>query len=269
MTIINRTLANHIQIVQALSRLSLAICRHETLYYDPPVLDLLDVLNDVNTNDEESKDKVISEIVDSGDIRRVSEELYNPSSDIFDDDYTASVIRPPKTDGSFDGRTYTPNSDDIQCTSVYRVVYDDRLFAEIKNYHTLKIVDYSETSLTYPILFRDDMVTSGEATGGRLDSPFFSDSLDCVGQIYNFYYPLEVGYRAYSLRDEIETSGYLYELDFPLIVGYQDTDLDDEMSTSPWMFEMSFPLEVAYIKYSMEPESIETSGTLYAMFFNL
>lgn len=255
--------------MQSLHRLNNAIYRHEHSYYDPAGNDLVDMFEDLQTKDEEAKKNVIGRMGESGDIRRVSYELYNPSSNIFDDDSVLSITKAPESDSEFSAPDYEAHTDDIQCTSVYRLRHGDKLFADIKNYHNLKIIDYSETSLTYPLLVLDSMNSAGESPGGRLDTPFFSDNLDVVGQIYNFYYPLEVGYRSVEFEDHIETSGEIYDLNFPLIVGYQATWLDDEMGTSPWVFDMTFPLEVAYIKYSITPEEIETHGTIYAMFFNV
>lgn len=268
MTVINRTFSNHLVLSMALHRLTNAIVRHNNPVTEPAGSELLNMFDDIGNKEQKANLSAVEKIRQSGDIKRVAEELYNPSTDIFDSDIVPAKVFPPDLGDPFDYPTEI-GADDNSCTSVYRIRNDGKIYAEIKNYHTLTVIDYSVTSLTYPVLAVDSLTSAGLVYGGRLGSPFAQDSLDTVAQIYDLSYPYEVIYSTYNNGIEnIETSAYIEGMFFPSEVGYRTYDNGIEnIETTANITAMSFPTIVAYIPYTIEPEGISSSGTVYALFF--
>lgn len=268
MTIINRTLYNHLLLVESLHKLNKTILRMRNPRHEPMSTDLSAMMDDLKGRDSESKIATINRLDTAGDIPRVSEELYNPSSDIFDGDgtITANFLSP-----SLENEEINQNigSDNISCTAVYRIKYDSDVYAEIKNYHTYLVTDYSVTSEVYPYILNDKLTTSAFITGGRFLQPSWGDNIISAGQIYSGSYPLEVGYKNYSIQhDDLETAGYMYGASYPLEISYESYSFNDSLNTAGYLYSMSYPLEVEYIVHSIQHEDLNTAGYIYGATFS-
>lgn len=268
--IINSTLANHSIITQSLSRLSLALIRHNNPYHEPVNTDLLEMFVDLNQRNTESDISAIAKLDVSGDLSKVAEELYNPSSDLFDTEgytaYFAPVELPPgiETSVEFSG------SNDISCASCYLIKYNDEVVVIVKNYHFLNVIDNSQTSWNYPLLLSESISSQPNVYGGRLGSPYIIESLDVSPSFYSAAFPFEYIYTTYNYGVEaLDSSPTLQSMAFPISVIYTTYDSGiDAMDTTPNMYSMAFPLIVGYITYTTEIEAVDSSGQIYALFFN-
>lgn len=256
MTTINKSLANHGQIVESLHRLNTTIVRMLNPRTDNEIIDIFNAFYDDNN---QSIKKTIKEIDTSGDLPRVSEELYNPSSDIFDDDInTPYWAKPNSVDSGYEGFE-EPIDDDIGCTAKYLIKHDSKIYAKIKNYHTLQYIDHSGSSLVYPL----NSIDSIQVTSAR---------------VYSIQFP------NINNTDELISIAFNSSLSFPQIL--KDRYVTEEKLTSSFAFisaaYVSFTKKVTteeYLKstakiydiildnnrieYSMEPESLESTAAIY------
>lgn len=269
MTIVNSTLATHRHITEAIFRLQNAIVRHNVSVLEPHATELMAMFDDVNQKDEDAETRTISKLGPSGDLPRVSDELYNPSSNIFDTNTVTSVILAPYSTQFYETGASSGLSD-INCSSVYIIKNEGKVFAEIKNYHTLQVINYSVTSVPYPVLNQDAMNVNGFLFGGRLGSPYTVESLDVVGQLFEISYPLTVIYTTYNNGVEsMDVAGQLYSMVFPTEVIYSTYNNGIEsLNSTGQLYAVSYPLTVAYIEYDLVTESLNSTGQLYAISFS-
>lgn len=267
--ILNNTLANHLVLMQALTNLNNALVRLNNPYNEPVASSLSAMFDDLNAKNVEADVSAIAKLETSGDLPKVSDELYNPSSDIFDTGgYTAYY--PPvelpvgvPTSGEFEG------DNNISCASSYLIKYNDVVLAIVKNYHTLVIIDNSQTSWPFPSLFVESLSVSPQIYGGRLGDPTFVEGLDVAGYVFSASYPLEIIYTSTSMLSEgVDLTASVDSMSFPSSVLYAEHAVGaEEIDSAPSILSMDFPLIVGYISYDGPPESIDTTGHIYALFF--
>lgn len=258
MTVINRLPRNHLLITDALHRLNNVILRHNSQRHQPMADDLIGILDESNRRDIESEKSTIKRLDKAGDIPRVSEELYNPSSNIFDMDYRKTIFNIPwpkelKT-------TDTVGTDNIVCTSVYRIRYNGKNYAEIKNYHSYFVTDYSVTSMPYPMTLHEEMTSSFNIFGGRLASPYSLDNMDSVGFIRSLSFPVRVDYRTLTFDDSMDSSGSIYSLS----IKKQRKDIE---RLNSYATVYSATILNNKIVYKTTPDNMNSEGYIYAAFF--
>jgi len=268
--ILNQTLAQHTAITQAMSRLCLAFIRHNNPYHEPVNTDLHDMFADLDARNTESDISAIAKLNTSGDLVKVSEELYNPSSDIFDTPGYTAYYPPVETPPDAVSSVEFSGDNNISCAACYLIRHDDDCVAVIKNYHTLTVIDHSQTSWPYPSLTIESINPSPQIYGGRLGSPTTIEYLDVSPSLYAMSYPYEVIYSTKILPTEsLDPTPYLYSMSYPTEVAYRTyATVSESLDPTPYLYAMSYPLTVAYITYNIEPEAIDSTGHLYALFLN-
>jgi hypothetical protein len=223
---------------------------------------------DLDARNTESDVSAIVKLDTSGDLVKVSEELYNPSSTIFDTPgysaYFPPVDIPPDAQTSIE----FSGDNDIGCASCYLIKYEDDVVAIVKNYHTLMVIDHSQTSRPYPALLVESINSTPQVYGGRLGSPTLIESIDSSPSFYSASFPFEYIYTTKTLPVEaIDPTPQLYTMTFPISVLYANyTMLTEAIDPIPHLYTMSFPLIVGYITYDIETEAIDSTGHLYALF---
>lgn len=260
MTFINQELFQHRDLTNALLRLNSALVRHENMPSDVLVKGIQELTDTINRKMDK---KIVGEIDSSGDNFAVADELYHPSTDIFDEKTNRiELVTVDKNEGF-----YFPNLDyeesDVTCTSVYRLRRGDRICAEIKNYHTYHIVDYTVTSKPYPVLNIDEFTSAGSYEGMSLYNNKFIEKLTTAGRVYRLSME-HYRYLTPSWKEQVTSR--------PLFSGVEklfsmvDVTAEDELTTSGEVYEISYPNRG--IKYNHEPDEITVGGEVYNIQFN-
>lgn len=227
---------------------------------EPAVSELLKLFEDSHANDEKFVEKGISEVDGSGDLPKVSEELYNPSSNIFDGDIQKIYVSTPTQRGMKQVEDHNEGNDNISCASKYKLKHNGKLYAEIKNYHTLTYVDYSCTSLTYIPMNLDSMDATGcELFSMKFTQPLFKNSLDVVCFIGGVSYPYKVTYSNYTYIESLNSTSSIYSLSFPnkLKRGYGSDSLNVTCILA------GFELKNGKISYTIPPDSLNSTAKIY------
>lgn len=259
MTIINRTLSNHAQIVEALHRLNNAILRMNSPLSEPAGSELLRTFDDFATKNEKFVDRTISGVESSGDLPRVSEELYNPSSNIFDDTVQTAYFAMPDEGTGF-AEVEDTGSTDISCTAKYKIKHDGKIYAEIKNYHHLKYTDYTGYSLVYSPFIQDSLeITKSSIDDMRYLMPSFQDNLDIVGHIVFIDYPIKVQYDSYGFDEDITTSAGVISASFPNKLKEYIIQ-PESLDVTSGIYELT---STAAINYPVPPDSLIVNGRIY------
>lgn len=265
--IINQTLANHTIVVEALQRLSRAMLRQNNPYHEPVNTDLINMFDDLRQKDKEADSSAVAKLSVSGDLEKVSEELYSPSSNIFDqNEYNAFFALPEVISGDIQESDFSGDND-IGCAACYTIKFNDKTYAVIKNYHTLTVIDYSQTSWNYPVLIIEDLSPTPQITGGRLGYPSFGDNLDTAASVLSLSYPLTVVYTTTQMSVEsLDPTPNLYSISYPNEYLYETySTVPEGIDTTPTLYSITYPLTVAYITYTSPHEALDSSGVVYSL----
>lgn len=261
MTIINRTLSNHAQIVESLHRLNNAILRMNSPLSEPAGSELVKTFEDFANKNEKFVDKTIDGVSTSGDLPRVSEELYNPSSNIFDDTVQTSYFAAPGEGSGFADVDDT-GTEDISCTAKYKIKHDGKVYAEIKNYHHLKYTDYTGYSLVYSPFIQDSLeVTRASLDDMRYLMPSFQDNLDIVGHIVSLEYPIKVQYDSYEFKEELRTSAGVISASYPNTLKEYSIPVES-LNVSGRIYELT-QTTIPILHYPIPSDSLKVNGRIY------
>ena len=260
MTIINKTLSNHLQLVESLHRLSNAILRMNTPLSEPAGSELIEMFEDLSKKDDQFVEKTIDGVKESGDLPKVSEELYNPSSNIFDDNIQTAYFAKPKEKELEEGSGV--GGDNISCAAKYVIRNNSKVYAEIKNFHTLQYVDYSINSLVYPILVQDELkIDEAKINDMRYMIPSFTDDLDVTGFIASISYPIKITYEAITISDELTSSAGIKYATFPN--KRKEYTLTESVITTGVIYNLE--LKNGKITYPIPQEGLDGTGIVYAI----
>ena len=263
MTIINNTSSNQIVITKALARLSGALDRSQKTPYDT----VKSELEPLFTGSVEESNVVVDNLSKAGDTPRVSVELYNPSTNIFDETFSKIKLsnQPIREDAN---QTYTFTSGPHDCVARFLVVNNGNVKAEIKNYHHILVVDYTCTSLLYSNIIVDSMKTTLSSFSAKLsEAPRFGDNYQSSGFITAISYPTTVVYRTTSAGyDNIRVTGMISGISYPNEVGYRTASAGyDNIRVTGMISGISYPTIVAYITYDILPDSYTSSAKIYSI----
>lgn len=268
MTFINKKIYQHKNLTNALLRLNDALIRHDNPLDEKLEEDFEGMFGDVSSKDKLLNKKVLDGISTSGDNFEVADELYHPSTDIYDIDEQISGIYVVHKNEQFAYPNQVPEDDtSVRCTAVYRLRREDRLCAEIKNYYTLKIIDYTVTSLPYPVITEDEIESSAEPIRGSLAHNRFRDEIEAAGRIYSVAWPRIVAYKNTTSISSVTPIAEFYSVEtvHRLIEHRMPVDM---LLTRAKIMNMTYPTNVGYIKYTPLPDRLTSRGSIIGMYYN-
>ena len=261
MTFINKNLYQHKSLTNALLRLNDTIIKHDNLPDSRFLSEFGKIMDGVSSSNRKFDEKIINELKTTGNNFEVADELYHPSTDIFDgESYEYGITKVDKNDQFYYGNQEYVDGN-VQCTAVYRLRFGDRLCAEIKNYHTLKIVDYTETSRPYPILDIEDLTSAGRYNSISLYNNTFVERLTSAGRIYSTSFT-HTRYLSAGWDDAITSQGQFFGVKTLFTLKEFKAPIES-LTGGGKFYNMSYPNNG--IKYNDGPDKLTGGGIIINM----
>lgn len=262
---INERIFQHKDITNALLKLNDAIIRHDNPPDEKLVPDFQRMFSDIGTKDLNQNKKTVEGITTSGDSFKVADELYHPTTDLFGvGELSLGVLKVDKlNEFEYPLDVYEDNS--VRCTSVYRLRSGrDRVIAEIKNYHSLTVIDYTTTSLPYPILVIEELTSMGISSDGRLAHNRFADDITSGGRLRSMSFPRQVIYHQVEELERMIPTPEFYGVQ--TVHRLKEGWANDKIKSTGFVTSISFPAEL--ITYRPRPDELTSTAFVSSMQWN-
>lgn len=259
--LLDDTFTPQFEIVQSLNRLAGVLGKRKVQHLYPAFPMAIAILRGISEENKRDEAQNLALLAKAGEIPKISEELYNPSFDDQMGDYLSPSKYPSPVTG--EQQFFTVPELELGCLLTYNLYENGACVAMIKNYVHLDVIDYSATSLMYPVVVTEAMSSTAFVTGGRLGGTVNNrDDMISTAYFMGAAYPLTVAYRALNTSgDEATSSATFLAAYYPLIVTYEAYSYtDDGVNAQGSFLAAYYPLIVNYITLNHGPESVGSQG---------